>query len=81
MQDVDYQIDGTETITLINPGTPSVSPEVVASSEMTVQFKNQLYTFPAGTSKNEALRLHSGENDLIITGNGSISFKFYKELM
>ena len=81
MQDVDYQIDGTETITLINPGTPSVSPEVTASSEMTVQFNNQIYTFPAGTSKNESLRLHSGENTLVITGNGKINFTFYKELM
>lgn len=81
MQNVDYTINGTEIITLINPGTPSVSPQVTTSSEMTIQFENQLYVFPAGTSKNEGMRLHSGENDLIITGNGTIAFNFYKELM
>lgn len=81
MQDVEYQIAGTDAVTLINPGTPSVSPEVTTTSEMTVQFENQLYTFPAGTSKNEALRLHSGENTLIITGSGTINFSFYKELI
>ena len=81
MQDVEYQINGTVTVTLINPGTPSVAPKVTVSSGMTVQFVNQLYTFPAGTSKNEGLRLHSGENTLVIIGNGTISFNFYKELM
>jgi len=81
LQPVEFNIDGSETIELINPGTPSVSPEVTASSEMAIQSGNQLFTFPAGTNTNRSLRLQTGENTLTITGNGTIKFTFRKEMI
>lgn len=80
-QQVKFDIEGQLEITLYNVGTPNVTPTITASSEMTIETETNTYNVPSGESKNSDFYLASGETDLIITGNGTIKFTFYKELI
>ena len=80
-QEVEHTVNGTKEITLYNVSTPSVVPSIIASSEMTIEKGAVSVTVPPGTSKSELLRLNAGENKLKVTGNGTIEFDFYKELI
>lgn len=81
LQDVDFEINGTKEVTLINAGIPNVVPEVVSSGEMTIRMRNQTFVFPSGNSKSDDFFFVSGKNLLTIEGNGTIEFNFYKELI
>lgn len=78
---VDFTIDGQETINLLNVGMPSVVPIITASNAMTIVKGNTTYNVPIGESKSESFRLMPGENEMTITGNGTISFEYFKELI
>lgn len=80
-QTVDFEVNGSLDVALINGGTPSVSPIIKASSEMSVLKDGITYNFPSGETNSKEFRLFAGENDLKITGNGTISFVFHKELI
>lgn len=80
-QNVDFDVSGSLFVTLINPGTPNVVPEIICTNQMTIKKDNIIYTLNAGLTKSEDFVLKSGENEFEIEGNGHISFKFYKELI
>lgn len=80
-QQVDFTVTGTLLVTLINPGTPDVVPEIISSNQMTVIKEGISYTINSGVTKSSDFVLKSGENVMNITGHGTISFKFYKELI
>lgn len=80
-QRVNFIVNGTLPVTLLNVGAANVSPEMITSSPMTIIKDGISYTLPVGTTKNSDFVLKSGENPLRIIGNGTISFKFYKELI
>lgn len=80
-QNVNFTVTGSLGVSLINPGVPGVIPEIEASSNMEIAMGGVIYKISAGVTKNEAFMIKSGENDLTIRGNGTISFTFYKELI
>lgn len=80
-QITDFNVNGTLDITLYNVGTPGISPKIEASSSMEIIKDNVTYNLPSGTSESEDFKLNTGENNLTINGNGTIKFKFYKELI
>lgn len=80
-QDTFFEIEGKRTIILYNVGQALANPQVIVSSNMTVQVNGQLYDFSAGTNENSEFVLELGENKLTITGNGTISFEWHKELI
>lgn len=80
-QTVDFNVNGSLEITLYNVGKPAVSPKITCSSPMIIQMAGRTYNVPAGQSRSRDFLLMPGENSVIITGNGSISFEFYKELI
>ena len=80
-QETKHTVNGTKVITLFNNGTPSVVPTIVTSAPIKVTKDNIEYSFSAGTSKNDSFQLPSGEHKLTLTGNGTIEFIFYKELI
>ena len=80
-QQTEFEINGTETVTLLNNGTVSVVPTISTDSEFEIQKGNTHITVQSGTYRSEKLRLDTGGNILSITGNGSIKFDFYKELI
>lgn len=77
----EYTVNGSLSINLINMGAAGVSPTIITSSPMTIQKENVTYNIPAGESKSESFRLEIGENPMTIQGNGTIRFKWYKELI
>lgn len=80
-QAVNFNVTGSIEITLYNAGKPALFPKVTTSSPMTIQMAGRIYNIPVGQSQSRDFLLMPGENDLMITGNGSISFEFYKELI
>ncbi|MFC4389148.1 phage tail protein [Gracilibacillus marinus] len=80
-QTVDFEVVEEIEVTLYNVGTPDVIPNIVSSSSMTIEKDGVTYNLNAGETKDYNFILKPGENHLIIYGNGSISFEFYKELI
>lgn len=80
-QVTDFEVNGTLDVTLYNVGTPGLNPKIEASSEMEIIKNGVTYDLPSGTTESENFKLTSGENKLTIKGNGTIKFKFYKELI
>ncbi|OHY30936.1 hypothetical protein BI362_00935 [Streptococcus parauberis] len=77
-----FPISGATEIEVLNTGSASVSPEVMASSNMTVKDDSgTTYTYKAGTSVDYILTLKQGVNKLTVTGNGTIAFHFHTEVM
>lgn len=70
-------VDGTLTITI--PGSPKASvPTLTVSENMTVTYKNQVHTLKKGINKVPEIRLVSGDNTLIFTGNGNLTIRSYR---
>lgn len=80
-QEVDFTVNESLTVTLLNTGTPDLVPEIQSSSAMTILKGGITYNIPAGVTKSNDFVFKSGENILNINGNGTISFKFFKELI
>lgn len=80
-QPIEYAVNGSRSIVVINNGLPSVSLTVEASAQMEITKGTQKVTVPAGISKNELFRLSAGESTLTVKGNGTIKFNFHKELI
>lgn len=80
-QITDFEVNGTKEVVLYNPGTPSLSPKITASNAMEIEMNNVVYNVPSGTSSSEDFILKTGENNFTISGQGTIKFSFYKELI
>lgn len=80
-QQVDFNINGSLNMTLLNVGKTGLSPKIETSAAMTIQLRDRTFNLPAGENHSRDFILNPGDNDLIIYGNGSISFEFYKELI
>lgn len=78
---VDFTVNGNLDVRLLNVGTPDVIPEITCSAPMEIEKDGVIYTVGTGSTKDEDFMFKSGENNLKITGNGTISFTFYKELI
>ncbi|TCW59005.1 hypothetical protein EC917_101259 [Bacillus thuringiensis] len=80
-QTTDFIVKGALTVTLLNVGTPDAVPEIKTSNSMKIIKDGVTYSVPAGVTKDKNFVLKSGENVLRINGSGTISFRFYKELI
>jgi len=80
-QPVEYEVGSNLNVNLLNTGSTGVTPTIWASSQMTILKDNVTYTIPSGESKSEAFRLAIGENPMVISGDGTIKFSFFKELI
>ncbi len=80
-QITEFEVNGTLDVTLYNVGTPGLSPKLQTSNAMEITKDGVTYEIPKGTTESEDFKLKSGENKLTIKGNGTIKFKFYKELI
>ncbi|MBE6067771.1 MAG: phage tail protein [Clostridium lundense] len=78
VQDTEFDVEGTKSVTIINVGRP-VTPVINTSSPMTIAINNKNYNLNAGDNKIYGLKLHPGENVINISGTGHIKFIFRKE--
>ncbi|HFI0449117.1 TPA: hypothetical protein ACGOY6_001347 [Streptococcus suis] len=77
-----WRVGGKKVIYFVNNGNTSVSPEVVATSTITLTDSNdEQYIFEAGVTKDYVLQLKPGINFFTATGNGEIALHFRVEVM
>lgn len=80
-QTTDFTVYGSLQVMLLNVGALDIVPEIITPKQMKIIKNGITYTVPAGITKDKGFVLKSGENPLKVTGNGTISFRFYKELI
>lgn len=84
LQETKFDINGVKNVKIYNVGATSIVPEVICSSisgVMEVTKNNIIYKFNSGTSKDFVFELGIGQNDMTIKGNGTIEFRFRKEVL
>ena len=81
LQDSKFDISGSKNISIYNASATNIIPSVICSSSMEVIKGNTTYKFNSGTSKDYRFELSIGENNMTVKGNGTIEFKFRKEVL
>lgn len=80
-QNTEFDVEESINITLYNPGIEPTKPKIQTTNEMQIIKDGTIFNIPAGESSSYDLILMPGKNELKIKGNGSISFRFRKELI
>lgn len=78
---VKHDVKGSKPIVLFNTGMSNLAPVVVASSQMEISHNGKFYRLLSGENKIVGLYLLPGINEFEVIGNGTIEFKFYKEVI
>lgn len=78
VQDSSYDINGSRTINVYNPGR-SVRPIINCTAPMTIIQNGKTYNLSVGDNKLYGFYLKSLMNNLTINGTGRINFIFRKE--
>lgn len=78
MQDVEFDVVGTKTVTIYNPGRV-VSPVINCSAGMVVQIGDYSTMLNQNDNSDWGFKLKPGENTISIIGIGHIKFVFRKE--
>lgn len=81
LQDTSFAVQGTKQVKIYNSSAINITPTVICSDVMEVTKDGITYRFNTGTSTDYRFSLSIGENNMIIKGNGSIEFKFRKEVL
>ena len=89
LQDTKFAVNGSKSITLWNLGSKKVSPIILLSNMsprdlMRIDFNGNTYnltTEVTGYNSVDAIKLNPGANKLNLYGNGTVEFKFRKELL
>ena len=71
----DLEVNGTRTL-VIRGRRKKVIPVFECSTAMTVSFEGMDYNLPAGRSKVFDIYLGEGDNELVFTGNGTVSVDY-----
>lgn len=69
------QVNGSKTIRLVGGRMP-VSPTIVCSSEMTMEYDGATYLLSQGSNNIPGFKLTDDETDIVVTGNGTISIEY-----
>lgn len=80
VQDVEFDVVGSKTVTIVNVGRVVV-PTVNCNSSMTVISNGYTANFVSGDNKDYDFKLKQGSNSIAITGTGHIKFLFRKEML
>lgn len=67
-----FDVVGSKTRNLINPGSVALTPKFVCTSMMFVDFKNTTYVLPAGSTTTPGFSLSPGNNSMKFRGNGNV---------
>lgn len=80
-QETEFEVNSSKEVTLYNPGASTLRPAINAAASMKIIKGNTTFNVPAGRSQSYDFHLDTGENPIMITGNGTISFHFHKEMI
>ena len=81
LQDTKFTVSGVSNVTIYNSSVIDIEPEIIASSQFEITLDNKKYTVKAGASKDYRFKLRKGNNNLTLKGNGTIEFRFRKEVL
>ena len=81
LQDTKFTVSGVSNVTIYNSSVIDIEPEIIASSQFEITLDNKKYTVKAGASKDYRFKLKKGSNNLTLKGNGTIEFRFRKEVL
>ena len=81
LQDTKFTVNDVLNVSIYNHSSIDIEHVVVASSQFEVIKDNISYLFEAGESKNYRFKFKPGVNNLTLKGNGTIEFKFRKEVL
>ena len=71
----DVVVDGSATITILGR-KKKIAPTITVSNAMQLTFCGETYNLSVGINKIYTLLLHEGENELIFTGNGTVTVDY-----
>lgn len=81
LQDVEFDVSGTKTVSILNPGRV-ITPTINASAaNMSVVFGGKTYALNIGDNKVYGLRMQNGINNMILNGTGHIEVLFRREML
>jgi len=81
LQDTKFTVNGISSVSIYNPSVIDIEPEIIASSQFEITLDNKKYVVEAGTSKDYRFKFKKGSNNLTLKGNGTIEFRFRKEVL
>ena len=81
LQDTKFTVNGISEISIYNSSSIDIEPVIVASSKFEIVKGSKAYIVEIGESKDYRFKLSKGGNKLTLKGNGSIEFKFRKEVL
>ena len=81
LQDTKFTVSGVSNVSIYNPSVIDIEPGIIASSQFEITLDNKKYVVEAGVSKDYRFKLKSGINNLTLKGNGTIEFRFRKEVL
>ena len=77
MQDTSYDIVGSKSINIINVGRLTI-PTINITAAMTITLNSKTYNLVTGDNTIYGFKLLNGDNDMVVTGTGTIKFIFRK---
>lgn len=81
IQETRFTVNGSKTVTIGVPGSHSIIPKVVCSTNMTCTTNGYTTTFTSSKSLDWQFKLKPGLNNIQINGTGDIDFQFSKEVL
>lgn len=71
----DIEVSGTTSVSVIGSEMPAV-PKFICSTEMEISFKGSVFHLSAGETTDYDIILSDGENQLIFTGQGTVTIEY-----
>jgi predicted phage tail component-like protein len=80
LQDTEFDVVGSKTVTIYNPGRVVV-PTINVNSTMAATLNGYTTNLTSGNNKDWKFKLQTGINNITINGTGHIKFIFRKEML
>ena len=81
MQDTEFNVNGEKEVIIYNNGVIDIEPIIIASDRFEITLDNVKYVVEAGEGKDYRFKFKVGANNLTLKGNGTIEFRFRKEVL
>ena len=81
LQDTKFTVNGTSNVSIYNSSIIDIEPTIIASSQFEITLDNKKYVVEGGTSKDYRFKFKKGSNNIALKGNGTIEFRFRKEVL
>lgn len=81
LQDTKFDVSGSKSVKIYNSSAIDVEPLIVCNSNFEIVKDGKVFKVSQGESKDYRFRLSKGYNNLTLKGNGSIEFRYRKEVL